>query len=234
MSASETELHEILFEVARVLRSDMELTTDLSRVVLLATTVVQGCDAATVTLTLEGTPKTFASTSRLVLEMDIAQYANDHGPCLDAAEKGKVVSVDFAENGELYPHVAAAAHALGVTASLSFPVSLEGRSIGSLNLYSVEPNGFPAPHGPEGAILAAEVAVAFGVSQVLRAADQFVAEAQMAVDERAAVSIAEGIVMAQQRCSADQARGLLGQASDAERRSIIDVAETILRAATLS
>src|SRR3954451_17935374 len=125
MPEAEAALEEALFRLSQLLDAVTELWVDLQRVVETATRVVPGCDDATISLIREGAPRTEAATGRFVLDLDVVQYQHDEGPCLEAADTGVVVSVDFVAAGERYPHVASAAKRAGVTASLSFPVVFE-------------------------------------------------------------------------------------------------------------
>jgi GAF domain-containing protein len=222
------ELTEALYRLAELLLTEKSLSADLQRTVEIAVALVEGCDAGTVSVIVEGTPRTLAVSDHAVLRIDLAQYEAGDGPCLDAADRGGAVDVRFWPNDERYPHAAAAAERQGVTAVQSHPVVLHGRPIGSLNLYSREENGFPREPGPEGGVLAAQIALALEKSALLEAADEAVDEVQHEVERRESVAQATGVLMAVHSCSVEQAHRLMESASGSEQRGISEVAALIL------
>ena len=77
-------------------------------------------------------------------------------------------------------------------------------------------------------ITAAEAGTAIITSRIYEQARQRRDELQSAHDEEAQISQAQGALMSLQRCSAEQAIGLLSHAADATGDDLIDVARRIL------
>ena len=74
-----------------------------------AVVTVPGCSAASIALVAQGTSRTAATSSHVAIEVDVAQYVLDEGPCLDAVGLGRRVRVDFLDADEEYEHFAARA-----------------------------------------------------------------------------------------------------------------------------
>ncbi|MEU4675140.1 hypothetical protein AB0F91_46195 [Amycolatopsis sp. NPDC023774] len=66
-------------------------------------TAVPGVHEAGITLLSDHHPATVASTTEVVTALDRDQYATGHGPCLQAADTGKLVRVSVAEVAEEWP-----------------------------------------------------------------------------------------------------------------------------------
>jgi len=163
-----------------------ELTSTIAQ---LAVDTVRGVAFASVTAYREGRPVTVAATSDLAAAVDGAQYASRTGPCLDAIESGRIVSVPNTRTTMQWPGFREAALSLGVVASLSVPLfAASGTPLAGLNLYSREPraleelarrlntihDGGPAEPagdlGPGGRALLDGVAAAWGIRLLIQQA----------------------------------------------------------------
>lgn len=209
-----------------VLQSERTLGAALARIAEAATVSVPRCDAATIAISVEGRPATAAITARVALELDMVQYDTD-GPCLTSFETLSTVRVDLVEAGEAFPHVAAAARRLGITAILSVPAIWRGEAVGTLNLYS---RTGPFDEGAEviASVLAAQLAMAVSRSPEFGAARSVVDEAQQEVDDRSDINVATGMLMVNEACTAEQAEGLLRNAAASDERTIVEIAQRII------
>ncbi|MGB3409837.1 MAG: GAF and ANTAR domain-containing protein [Microthrixaceae bacterium] len=216
-----------LYRIAELLVTDRSLAADLQAAAELAVNTIDGCDACTVSVIVEGRPTTAAATDRVVVQMDLVQYEYDQGPCLDSARTGEVVSVEFVPSDERYPHLASAAHVAEFTAVVSVPVLLEGAEA-SVNLYSRARGGFTDDPSVAGRVVAAQVALALQRSSLLGEAGQLADELQQEGDRRTRIGQAQGMLAALYHCSMEQAQSLMDQASQDEGRSADEVARTIL------
>ena len=93
MATADDELLRVMFELSRVLLTETDVRGDLERVVSVAEATVPGCDGASVTVIVEGRPRTETATDRVVLEADLIQYRSREGPCLSAIATGEPVRV---------------------------------------------------------------------------------------------------------------------------------------------
>lgn len=122
--------------------SERTLPAKLEAVAQMIHALVPGCDAASISLTVEEATITGASTSQMAIEADLVQYRTSEGPCLDAAAEQAVIRIDVLAHDERYEHFAPGAIEAGVESVLSLPLVADGRTVGSINLYSRTPRAF--------------------------------------------------------------------------------------------
>jgi GAF domain-containing protein len=173
-------------------------------------------------------PFTAAFTGQLALDADEMQYSRGYGPCLDAGRGGVVILVPDMRSEPRYPDYAAHAVERGVLSSLSLPLPVQGRSIGALNIYSRKPHAFDAQSADVGTRIAGYVAVAVeNVRHVTKAA-ALAEQMQEAMQSRAAIEQAKGILMAQRRCRSEEAFAILVKLSQDSNRKLRDVAAALV------
>jgi GAF domain-containing protein len=213
--------------LAEVLQAQRTLGSVLANIAEAATTSVPRCDAATVAISLEGRPSTAAITARVALELDLVQYDHDDGPCLTSFRTLRALRLDLVENGDAFPHVAAAARRLGIRSVLSTPAIWRGEGVGTMNLYS-RSGPFDETAETIAAVLAAQVAMALSRSPEMEAARSVVDEAQRQADDSTDVNVATGLLMVNEACTAEQAQGLLRSAATTDERTIAEIARRII------
>ncbi|MFJ3596928.1 GAF and ANTAR domain-containing protein [Streptomyces sp. NPDC090126] len=182
----------------------------LARSALLMSPSADGCG---VTLERENRPLTVASAGVSAPPLDEAQYGQDDGPCLEALREGHEVSVgDMREEGRWngYPAFAVAS---GTRSSLSLPIAAHSHTAGALNLYSPKENGFADVDLGGLRALAAQATGAVALAQRLSDTRTFTADLEAALQSRAVIDQAAGIVMNQRRCGAEEALRTLRTAS---------------------
>jgi GAF domain-containing protein len=212
-----------------LLADDASLAESLQGVAAVGCSLLTGCEAASVTLLQLDRPMTVASTSELALALDMAQYEEDDGPCLTAAREERVVLVDDVTMDMRWPRYSKAAIDQGVCSSLSIPLVLhDGTTFGGLNYYATSPGAFEDGDLEIAQTFAgqASVVVANAISY-WRAFDQ-AAQLTHAMEHRAEIEQAKGILMATQKCTADEAFDLLRRASQRENRKLRDVAAELV------
>jgi hypothetical protein len=162
-----------------------------------------------------------AATDAVARRADELQFAATEGPCLDASRGVPVVAAgpDIVRRWPLFG-VRLFEHT-PVRGVLSHP--LPGRpGLGSMNLYADAP--LPASSISEAAELAAICAVALGgLAAHVRAANL-----ATALETSRRISAAIGIVMAQHRCTYDDAFQLIRSVSQRSHRKMRDLAEDIV------
>ena len=67
------------------------ITENLRQAALAAVQDIPGCRAASVCVLTHGEPRTAAVSDAVAIEVDVAQYTANEGPCLDAARTSRVV-----------------------------------------------------------------------------------------------------------------------------------------------
>jgi GAF domain-containing protein len=216
-----------LEELADVLQTQRSLGVALANIVEAATLSVPGCDLGTIALSIGGRPATAAMTGTVALELDLAQYDSDEGPCLTSFRNASALRLDMYEQGDAFPHVAVAARRVGVRAVLSVPAIWGGETVGTLNLYS-RTRPFDESAETVAAVLAAQVAIAVSRSPEYAAARAVVEEAQRNADDQSQIAFATGLLIGSQECTIEQAEGLLRQAAKQDEQSILQIAQRII------
>jgi len=183
-----------------------------------------------VTVLLDGRYSTPASSDERANRLDELQYAADLGPSLHALRTvTEVHLVDLGtETG--WPAYVTRAAELGLRSSLSLPLVVDDRATGALNLYRFSGSGFSDEEQRTARRFAAEVSramvLAIRQARQLRLNDDL----QTAMGTRRVIDQAIGVVMAQNRCTSEEAFGLLCQASQHRNVKLRQVATDIVTA----
>jgi len=222
------DLVEAISALSRILLTDRTLQGDLRKIVAVAERSVPGCDGASIALALEGRARTEAETDRVILELDLAQYEADEGPCLLALREARPVRLDLIGEEGRFATFAERAAGAGVRSSLSLPVLVDDEAVGTINLYSYTPAAFDETSQSLAAVLVAQAGLAIAKSRLLEAGRRAADAAQQSADDRADVYTAEGILMSLQRCTAEQATALLRNAATSEERTLAAMARQII------
>ncbi|MCU1504076.1 MAG: hypothetical protein JWM12_3430, partial [Ilumatobacteraceae bacterium] len=222
-------LGDVLADVALLVLTDRSLKADLERLIRVACKVIPNCSAASVAMLVDGEPTTVAVNDRVAMELDLVQYDHGEGPCI-ACLGGQAIRVAYLPSDERFPHFAVGAADRRVLSVLSTPARGDGVVIGSLNIYSRLIDAFDDEDEAVALVFAAQVANAIARSTILRNARTTRELLQQQYDEAAVVSMAQGVVMAVQECSAAQAATLIRSAAHTNEEQLITTAERILHA----
>lgn len=125
--------------------ADPTVTENLRRIVRSAEQDVPGCRAASICLLAHGQPRTAAVTNEVAVQVDVAQYRVNEGPCLWAARTSQTVRVNLLGDDHRFTRFAPLAHRVGIQAVLSVPVITDAHIAGTLNLYFPSPSAFELP-----------------------------------------------------------------------------------------
>jgi GAF domain-containing protein len=120
----------------------------------------------------------------------------------------------------------------GVRSSLSLPLTVNGDAVGALNLFSMTPHMFGPDVRARAAAFADQAAAAVGLGMRHARQAELSDQLQQALASRAVIDQAMGIVMAQQRCSADDAFAVLRRISQDTNRRVWDVAADLVTTVT--
>jgi GAF domain-containing protein len=215
-----------LARLHRALVEPEELGTTLDRIVALSLDAVPGCEQASITVATEG-PSTAAYTSREAEALDKVQYHCGGGPCVHASHVREPVSMPDIATDDRWPAFCAEAVRQGFRSSLSYPMEVQGRSLGSINMYSRSVDGFDERSLRVAALFAEQggiaLANALNAVELLQLADQF----RDGMRYRDMIGQAKGILMNQRKITADQAFEILREASQRQNRKLRDLAEDV-------
>lgn len=216
----------MLRELSRVVLVDRTLTEVLTDVTRIAARGIPGAEASSITLLRDDRAFTAAHHGEMALAADELQYEHGYGPCMDAGRGGVLLRVDDMRTEERWPdYVAHVVRTTPVRSSLSVPLPYQGASIGALNNYSTRPAAFASPESLRAGLEVAEiVAVAVANAEAHHQLGEQARNMRLAMESRAVIEQAKGVLMAQRRVTAEQAFEILREASQRYNRKLRDIA----------
>ena len=205
---------EALIALAGILVSEQNVEGILRQVLELACGAMSGGDEGGITLLEADGPSTAIATSDAALRVDRSQYdASTGGPCLDAYRRQEILRIDSTASDVRWPEFAATAAAHG---------------LGAMNIYCRRENGFTAEDQRLAASLGACASVTLGNARICWRASRLAEQLRETLASRGLIDKATGVLMAQRRCSAEQAFHLLAAAAQRNRLSLDEVAADLI------
>ena len=223
-------MEDLLRDLSRVDIVDRTLTDVLTDVTAIAARGIPGAESTSITLLRGEKAFTVAHFGEMALAADELQYEHGYGPCMDSGRGGVLLRVDDMHSELRWPeyvqHVVATTP---VRSSLSVPLPYQGSSIGALNIYSTKPAAFASPDSLRAGTDVAEV-IAVAVANADAHAQLFeqARNMRLAMESRAVIEQAKGVLMAQRHVTAEQAFEILREASQRYNRKLRDIATGIV------
>ncbi len=219
-------MEDLLRELSRVPFVDRTLTEVLTDITAIAVRGIPGAEASSITLLRADKAFTAAHCGEMALAADELQYEHGYGPCMDAGRGGVLLRVDDMRAEQRWPdYVAHVVETTPVLSSMSVPLPYQGSSIGALNNYSTKPGAFASPESIRAGTDVAEV-IAVAVANADAHAQLFdqAHNMRVAMESRATIEQAKGVLMAQRHVNAEQAFEILREASQRYNRKLRDIA----------
>jgi len=217
--------------VRTVVTGNKDLNGALTAVAKMGCSALDGCTAASITLMENGKPKTVAFTDGRAPELDQVQYDARTGPCLEAIRTNETLRIhSLAEDGR-WRKFSDAATERGVRSSLSLPLTLGEQTFGGLNLYGGEEGAFQDEDEEVAALFASYAAAVIANVAAYWSAQELAEHLQHAMENRATIEQAKGLLMGRQHCSADEAFDMLRRASQRENRKLREIADEMVQRA---
>ncbi|MEV4823881.1 GAF and ANTAR domain-containing protein [Micromonospora sp. NPDC049274] len=215
-------------ELGRIRLGEMRLDDVLQRVAELAKRVLSPPVEVSVTLVRSRTAHTAAFTDDLALDMDERQYAHRRGPCLEAAASGGILSVPNLAAEDRWPEWADLGQKSGLGSSVSIGLPIQEAVVGALNVYAHTPHAFDDDTITVLQTFAAYAAVALANAHLYDSTATLARQMQEAMASRAVIEQAKGIIMAERRCTAEEAFAVLSKVSQGSNRKVRDVARALV------
>ena len=223
-------VEDMLRDLSRVVLVGRPLTDVLTEITTIAARGIPGADATSITLLRDEKAFTAAYSGEMALTADELQYEHGYGPCMDAGRGGVLLRVDDMRTEQRWPDYVA--HLLAtspIRSSLSVPLPYQGSSIGALNNYSTQPVAFASPESLRaGSDVAEAVAVAVANADAHAQLFDQARNMRIAMESRAVIEQAKGVLMAQRHVDAEQAFEILREASQRYNRKLRDIAHGIV------
>lgn len=220
--------HEALQSLSRFLVGDASVRDTLQQIVNLSTAAIAPATHCGITMLVEDKVTTSVATDPEVQRIDRAQYEANSGPCLDAFRNSEVNGIPSTEHDERWPRFSAAAFAHGIRSTLSLPMRAGPTPVGALNLYSVDVDAFSDADSETGEAFATQAAVVVFNAQAYSDARALNENLTAALESRAVIEQAKGILMSESDVDPDEAFAMLVRASQRQNRKLRDIAEEIV------
>jgi GAF domain-containing protein len=221
---------EALERLSRLSLRELSMESLLQTVAELARSAMEGDTEASVTLIVKDRPTTVASTGQLALDLDETQYERDQGPCLHAARSGELIEIADTRTDTRWPEYTSRAAEQGNLSSLSVPLQIDEfeQVSGALNIYAKESGAFDEGSRSVAQAFGPYAAVAAGNLYAYQNARDMADNLQAALESRAVIDQAKGVLMERYKLSAEQAFQVLAQASMNANRKVRDIADHLV------
>ena len=225
--------NEAFAELGSIRLADVELDTLLDKIAQLAKRTIPGASEVSVTLLQGDDAHSAAYTGELALKLDESQYERGHGPCLDASTSTATVSVPDTGSEQRWPEWARAAQQAGAHSSLSIGLPVQESVTGALNIYATKPHAFDDDAIAIAQTFAGFAAVGLANAHLYETQATLAGHMQKAMESRAVIEQAKGIIMGERRCTAEEAFAILTKLSQDTNRKLRDVATALVTKAAV-
>ena len=212
-------------ELGRISFAEHSLESLLDRVTTVASRVLPGEPVISVTILGDGRPATVASSGQLDLDLDLVQYSLGSGPCVTAASTGEAAELVDTRDPSEWSEFARLAAERGCGSVLSFPLPPQELVSGALNVYAWQ---FTV-HDPRTRDLVSRFAdyavVPISNMYLYESAVERAEHLEAALDSRAVIDQAKGILMERFKLTPDQAFQALTRVSMETNTKVRAVAE---------
>ena len=216
-------------ELGRIVLGEASLGSVLETLAHLARRAIPGAGEVSVTLVEpNGKAHSVAFTGVLASALDERQYEKGFGPCMDAAQTGKTIVIEDTSISDAYPEFVVECTRLGVTNTLAVGTPVPQRSVGAINVYGVDAKPFDMEAVAFVESLAGYVAVALANAALFDRTSALAKQMQQAMESRAVIEQAKGVIMARDVCSPDDAFETLTNLSQSQNRKLRDVAGDVV------
>jgi GAF domain-containing protein len=223
-----------LDRLGRLNLRDLSMESLLQAVADVAKSVMPGEPEASIFVRAQRQQVTVVTTGDLATRLDEVQYSEGEGPCLHAAASGQLTEIVDTRSETRWPEYARRAAEHGNLSSLSVPLLIDEDGVtGALNIYAREMDAFDEDSRAAATGFAPYAAVAIGNLHAYQSARDMAGNLHAALDSRATIDQAKGILMERHKLTAEQAFQLLAHSSMTTNTKVRDVADHLVRTGEL-
>ena len=221
---------EALEQLGRLSLRELSMDGLLQTVADLTRAVMPGDTDISVLLLVKNRPTTVVSTGQLAVDLDETQYERGHGPCLHAARTGELTEIPDTRTDTRWPEYTRRAAGHGNLSSLSIPLLIDGDAqvTGALNICARRPRAFDEDSRSAATRFGPYAAVAAGNLHAYQHARNTAENLQLALESRAVIDQAKGVLIERHKLTPDQAFQLLARASMHSHRKVRDIADHLV------
>jgi hypothetical protein len=181
-----------------------------------------------VTLKLRRRPTTAAGSSARALELDQVEQMLGDGPCLRALREMSPVLIDDVAQDARWNIYTEELVKRNVHSTLGVPLEITSDASAALNFFATRPGVFTADVYDKAVGFAAAAHNTLHLSVRINTAQNRADDLEAALESRTAINLACGVIMAQNRCSQQEAMGILTRVSSNRNRKLRDVARELI------
>jgi len=229
VSVSLQDVHQALTELGRLRFGSMSVE-DALREIVQTTHTVFSVDGAGLMLTdTEQRLRGVAASDQRFAHLEDLQIEHGQGPCIEAFDTKQLVGTQDLEAEQRWPDFSAAAVARNVRAVLASPLPYNQDAVGVVAVLSEQRR----PWSAEGelALLAFTDLAALMIASMMQGQEQteLAAQLQSALNSRAIIEQAKGVLIGQHGLTAHQAYEKLRAQARSERRKLAAVSADVVR-----
>lgn len=214
--------------IARLLRED-DSDEALRRLTALGVELVPGADAAAVTVEADAVAHTFAASDPRLDELHGLQFASGEGPMVESLRHSEPRHVPDLGDEPRWPEFCRAAAQAGFGSCMMLPLRPDRRQpIGSVALYGQRPDAFHGSSYDLALLFAAQGGTAVHNTGTYAACQEMVTNLHQALESRAVIEQAKGMLSADLGVSPDEAFRLLRTRSHNTNRKIRELAAALV------
>lgn len=189
---------------------------------------IEGADFVGLTLWQDGHPDIPAFSHKLAAELDGVQIKSGEGPSLEAIRDRAITQSQSLIEERRWREFSNFALYGGVACVVAIPLAVEEDAFGALSLYGQREQAFTDQGIKAACEVADQAAVAIANALHYWNAKELIRQLQEALESRAVIDQAKGILMAREGISADEAFRTLRKASQRGNMKVRDLAQRVL------
>ncbi len=210
----------------------MGLEETLVAVATFAVQAVPGADGAGLLLRESGRADVVVATSERVTEVERIQHDLSQGPAISAVQQRQPTYSGSLGSEEQWRQFGSRAARKGMHSAVAVPLQTDEGVVGALTVYAQAKHAFDERARRLGRLFATPAAVAVQNAQVLARCNRSIAQLQRALDERAEVERAVGIMIARSGSSPHEALDRLRQLSQEGHQKLAAISARMVEEAT--
>jgi transcriptional regulator with GAF, ATPase, and Fis domain len=221
------QLAERIADLARLLLDDEGTDAPLQQLTELAMQLIPGSAAAGVVAANDST-WAYASSPADAGELHRHQMQAGSGPLVEAIRYGEARRIDDTGQEQRWPEACREMAELGFGSCLILPLRTDRRPGGALVVYGTEPEAFVGAGHDMALLFAAQGGVALRNAAAYRSCRQLVVNLQLALESRAVIEQAKGILVAEHGCDPETAFKELSRMSQRTNRKVRDISADLV------
>lgn len=181
-----------------------------------------------VTLKRRRVTATVAGSSPKAVELDHIEQSIGDGPCIRALRSMKPEYIEDVATDPRWPGYQRRLAEAGIHSTLGVPLEIGNDAGAALNFFASKPRAFTAEAFDKAVGFGETAARTLHLAVRIGTAQKRAEDLENAMQSRTAIDLACGVVMAQNRCSQDEAMAILAKVSSNRNQKLRDVAAELL------